>query len=116
MKNLKVEALKTMKVADLQKVAKEAKVKGYYNMKKEELVKELSKLMEQPPAPKQDDELKDNLITLKDIMGEIGLKDGKKARRILRNESIPKPGKRWGWDKKEKKSIQKVRTLLRTAM
>jgi len=52
----------------------------------------------------------DNLITLKELMGNMS---GKKARRILRNAKIDKPSKQWAWDKTDTKLIQKIKDLLK---
>jgi hypothetical protein len=54
-----------------------------------------------------------DLVTLKELTIELGVK-GTKARRILRNNNIERPYKRWEWSSvKHKAILKKVRDLLK---
>lgn len=67
-----------------------------------------------PRAPKVEKD-QDNLVTLKDLAAEFGMK-GTKARRLLRNETAARPygGNRWEWDKKlHKESLEAARSILK---
>ena len=119
-----LEELKTLNLKDLQAVAKEVKVKNWWTMKKADLLQvvadtcftiqeELGKTENQEtqeevketqkaPAKKKArvEKNEENLVTLKELAAEFGMK-GTKARRLLRDASIPRPygGNRWEWDK-----------------
>lgn len=57
----------------------------------------------------------DNLVTLKELAYEFNMK-GTKARRLLRNESAPRPfgSNRWEWDKVlHTEELRKVREILK---
>lgn len=54
----------------------------------------------------------ENLVTLKELIIEAGVK-GTKARRLLRNANIERPSKRWEWDSIEHAHIiEQVKELL----
>lgn len=114
-----------MTATELKNQAKERKVKNWWNLKKAELVEALSTLdkveeaekatkeVETEPngekTPKKDPAEKvekggENIITLKEIAMEYGIK-GSKARRLLREADIERPYKRWEWDQEEHHSI-----------
>ena len=114
-----------MTATELKNQAKERKVKNWWNLKKAELVEALSTLdkveeaekatkeVETEPngekTPKKDSAEKvekngENIITLKEIAMEYGIK-GSKARRLLREADIERPYKRWEWDQEEHHSI-----------
>lgn len=119
--------LTTLNLKSLQSLAKEFKVKSWWTMKKADLISEISSIQEtykkaeesfkgaeeetqkkeespksqakktKTPKVEKDEE---NLITLKELAAEFHMK-GTKARRLLRDASIPRPygGNRWEWDK-----------------
>lgn len=106
--------LNNLNTTDLKALAKEFKVKNWWNLKKAELRLELGVIQstleeetkaEEPKkkAPKDKkekvDKDEDNLITLKELAAEFGMK-GTKARRILRDHTVSRPygGNRWEWD------------------
>lgn len=114
-----------MTATELKNQAKERKVKNWWNLKKAELVEALSTLdkveeaekatkeVETEPngekTPKKDSTERvenkgENIITLKEIAMEYGIK-GSKARRLLREADIERPYKRWEWDQEEHHSI-----------
>ena len=114
-----------MTATELKNQAKERKVKNWWNLKKAELVEALSTLdkveeaekatkeVETEPngekTPKKDSPERvenkgENIITLKEIAMEYGIK-GSKARRLLREADIERPYKRWEWDQEEHHSI-----------
>lgn len=114
-----------MTATELKNQAKERKVKNWWNLKKVELVEALSTLdkveeaekatkeVETEPngekTPKKDSTERvenkgENIITLKEIAMEYGIK-GSKARRLLREADIERPYKRWEWDQEEHHSI-----------
>ena len=118
----------TMTAQELKTVAKEKKVKNWWNLKKAELVEalkvlekveEVEKEVSGKPAPKKPSKKakeekvdSDNLITLKELAMDLDIK-GSKARRLLREAGIERPFKRWEWDQeKHDKIITEVRTLL----
>lgn len=126
--------LQEMKVMELKEMAKELKVANWWTLKKVDLIKAIEwtqgitnpptlilepkakaepKKPEAKPEPKAEVPVNDNLITLKELIIEAGVK-GTKARRILRDANIERPFKRWEWDTKEHKEIlEKVRSLLK---
>lgn len=143
MTNLTNINLETLTATELKTLAKEFKVKNWWNLKKTDLITELtnirldledkaavqraneeykkeleemankvyqeekipqkpktssiSKKTSKSPKVEKDEE---NLITLKELAAEFHMK-GTKARRLLRDASIPRPygGNRWEWDK-----------------
>lgn len=137
MTNLTNIDLSALNLKDLQTLAKEFKVKSWWTMKKADLVISLegSRVLQQkaqetekeksqdqektskarkPRAPKVEKD-QDNLVTLKDLAAEFGMK-GTKARRLLRNETAARPygGNRWEWDKKlHKESLEAARSILK---
>lgn len=67
-----------------------------------------------PRVPKVEKD-QDNLVTLKDLAAEFGIK-GTKARRLLRNETAARPygGNRWEWDKNlHKEELEAARSILK---
>lgn len=129
--------LSALNLKDLQTLAKEFKVKSWWTMKKADLVISLegSRVLQQkaqetekgksqdqektpkarkPRAPKVEKD-QDNLVTLKDLAAEFGMK-GTKARRLLRNETAARPygGNRWEWDKNlHKEELEAARSILK---
>lgn len=114
-----------MTATELKNQAKERKVKNWWNLKKAELVEALSTLDKVEEAEKATKEVEtepngektskkdstervenkgENIITLKEIAMEYGIK-GSKARRLLREADIERPYKRWEWDQEEHHSI-----------
>ena len=66
----------------------------------------------QPTEGVEVEEADEDILTLKEIILELGIK-GTKARRILRNSDIERPYKRWEWDKnKHEEIIKQVIELL----
>lgn len=58
----------------------------------------------------------DNLVTLKELASEFGMK-GTKARRLLRNETAARPygGNRWEWDSNlHREELQYARSILKS--
>lgn len=121
---------------ELQTQAKELKVKNWWKMKKVDLEKEIQSINDANLQPeletvvvktkkkaKAKKETKTetpdenaNLITVKEIAAEIGIRDTK-ARRILRKnvDIIERPFKRWEWDtEKHQEIINNVKLLLST--
>lgn len=127
--------LNNLKVTELKEMAKELKIKNWWTLKKAELITELEKLQqpeviditegEDTPIPQEGpqteepqfqeepkEEADEDILTLKEIILELGIK-GTKARRILRNSDIERPYKRWEWDKnKHEEIIKQVIELL----
>ena len=64
---------------------------------------------EKKDEPKAEPKTKEGKFTLKMILEELNM-NGKKARRILRNKEVVKPGKQWEWDNEEE--FKKVKDLL----
>lgn len=128
MTNLTNINLETLTAAELKTLAKEFKVKNWWNLKKAELLEALTLLQEEQ---KEEEHLTDldkeeaiekaakelgisksskktpkvekdeeNLVTLKELAAEFHMK-GTKARRLLRDAAISRPygGNRWEWDK-----------------
>lgn len=73
-----------------------------------------AKTTRKPKAPKVEKD-QDNLVTIKELAAEYGMK-GTKARRLLRNETAARPfgGNRWEWDKElHKEALDKARAILK---
>jgi hypothetical protein len=111
--------IKEMNSTEVKAIAKELKIKDWWNKKKDILIAEIEAIQKaqeeaKKPEPKKEPTPADeNIITLKEIVAELGIK-GMKARRILRNADIQRPYKRWEWHKEEHKDIiQKVKDLLK---
>lgn len=64
---------------------------------------------EKKDEPKAEPKTREGKFTLKMILEELNM-NGKKARRILRNKEVVKPGKQWEWDNEEE--FKKVKDLL----
>ena len=120
MTNLTNINLETLTAAELKTLAKEFKVKNWWNLKKTDLITELTnikldledKAAVQKATEEYQEELKktesqdtnttkktkalkvekneDNLVTLKELAAEFHMK-GTKARRLLRNETAARP-------------------------
>jgi len=130
--------LETLNLKNLQTLAKEFQVKSWWNMKKadllteltniqltqedeaavkkanEEYQKELKEKVQKTKAPKVEKN-EENLITLKELASEFHMKTAK-ARRLLRNETAARPfgGNRWEWDKDLHKSeLELARSILK---
>lgn len=134
--------LQEMNSTQLKATAKELKVKNWWNLKKDQLIEEITKLQESESpkeepakpekpvktekAPKPEKPIKtdkpvkkdkapkvekdlDNLVTIKDLATEFGMK-GTKARRLLRDSQAARPygGNRWEWDTNTHKEQLKV--------
>lgn len=118
-------------VKELQTQAKELKVKNWWKLKKNELEKAIQSINDANLQPeletvvtkkkkakvaKETPDENANLITVKEIASEIGIRDTK-ARRILRKniDIIERPFKRWEWDtEKHQEIINNVKLLLST--
>lgn len=120
MTNLTNINLETLTAAELKTLAKEFKVKNWWNLKKADLITELTNIkldLEDKAAEEYQKELKEtesqethttekktpkktktpkvekneeNLVTLKELAAEFHMK-GTKARRLLRNETAARP-------------------------
>mgnify|MGYP001771698476 CR=1 FL=1 len=142
MTNLTNIDLSTLNLKSLQTVAKEFKVKNWWNLKKADLITELSSIQEtykkaeesfqgaEEEAQKKEESTKskakktktpkvekneENLVTLKELAAEFHMK-GTKARRLLRNETAARPfgGNRWEWDKDlHKAELELARSILK---
>lgn len=112
--------LETLTAAELKTLAKEFKMKNWWNLKKTDLITELTNIkldLEDKAAEEYQEELKEtesqeaqttekkttkktkanrvekneeNLVTLKELAAEFHMK-GTKARRLLRNETAARP-------------------------
>lgn len=141
MTNLTTIDLTTLKSTELKELAKEFKVKNWWLLNKNNLINALveikldqedqmavkkaneeyqKELQEKAPkakkvrAPKVEKD-QDNLVTLKELAAEFGMK-GTKARRLLRNETAARPygGNRWEWDKNlHKEALEAARAILK---
>ena len=141
MTNLTNIDLTTLKSTELKELAKEFKVKNWWLLNKNNLINALveiklsqedqmavkkaneeyqKELQEKAPktrkprAPKVEKD-QDNLVTLKELASEFGMK-GTKARRLLRNETVARPygGNRWEWDKNlHKEALEAARSILK---
>lgn len=125
-----------MTAQELKDLAKEKKVKNWWNLKKAELVEALSTvdkveevaeevkdfIEEKKPTEKKAPTSKkkaekvekneDNIVTLKELASDYNIK-GSKARRLLREAGIERPFKRWEWDQEEHHDIlTEVKVLL----
>ena len=142
MDNLTNINLETLTAAELKTLAKEFKVKNWWNLKKTDLISELSSIQEtykkaeesfqgaEEEAQKKEESPKskakktkapkvekneENLVTLKELAAEFHMK-GTKARRLLRNETAARPfgGNRWEWDKDlHKAELELARSILK---
>ena len=142
MTNLTNINLETLTAAELKTLAKEFKVKNWWNLKKTDLISELSSIQEtykkaeesfqgaEEEAQKKEESPKskakktkapkvekneENLVTLKELAAEFHMK-GTKARRLLRNETAARPfgGNRWEWDKDlHKAELELARSILK---
>ena len=142
MDNLTNINLETLTTAELKTLAKEFKVKNWWNLKKTDLISELSSIQEtykkaeesfqgaEEEAQKKEESPKskakktkapkvekneENLVTLKELAAEFHMK-GTKARRLLRNETAARPfgGNRWEWDKDlHKAELELARSILK---
>lgn len=114
-----------LNTTELKKIAKEEGVKNWWTLKKVDLINEIGALrtvaeLPEPSKPEtkkktvqaEDNTQQEDIITLKEIILDLGVK-GTKARRVLRNELIDRPYKRWEWHKElHKDIITKVKSLL----
>ena len=119
---------------ELKDLAKEKKIKNWWNLKKAELIEALStvdkveevaeevkspiekKAEKKAPTTKKKAEKveknEDNIVTLKELASDYNIK-GSKARRLLREAGIERPFKRWEWDQEEHHDIlTEVKVLL----
>ena len=142
MTNLTNINLETLTAAELKTLAKEFKVKNWWNLKKADLITELFSIQEtykkaeesfqgaEEEAQKKEESPKskakktkapkvekneENLVTLKELAAEFHMK-GTKARRLLRNETAARPfgGNRWEWDKDlHKAELELARSILK---
>lgn len=125
-----------MTATELKNEAKAKKVKNWWTLKKAELVEalvaidkveEVAKEVPQEEAapkkkapakkaePKEEAKDPDNIITLKELALDYGIK-GSKVRRLLRNAEIERPFKRWEWDQEEhSKIVTEVKMILMEA-
>ena len=118
--------LNNLKVTELREMAKELKIKNWWTLKKADLIQAINWEQgiltkhtvegtesidttveviditdtEEIPLPQGEEPQGgvdgEDIITLKEIILELGIK-GTKARRILRNSDIQRPYKRWEW-------------------
>ena len=118
--------LNNLKVTELKEMAKELKIKNWWTLKKADLIQAINWEQgiltkhtvegtesidttveviditdtEEIPLPQGEEPQGgvdgEDIITLKEIILELGIK-GTKARRILRNSDIQRPYKRWEW-------------------
>lgn len=141
MTNLTTIDLTTLKSTELKELAKEFKVKNWWLLNKTNLINALGEIKldqedceavkkaneeyqreikEKSPKAKKarrpkGEKNQDNLITLKELAGEFGMK-GTKARRLLRGETAARPygGNRWEWDKElHKEALEAARSILK---
>lgn len=125
-KEFKVKSWWTMKKADLvislegskvlQQKARESQERRERESNQEDQEESQDKAPKaRKPRPPKVEKDQDNLVTLKDLAAEFGMK-GTKARRLLRNETAARPygGNRWEWDKKlHKESLEAARSILK---
>ena len=123
--------LQEMNSVEIKKIAKELKIKNWWLLKKADLIEQIQMENEATEdeateAPgiveaieeedtKEEEAGDEELVTLKEIIGELGIK-GTKARRILRGKEIERPYKRWEWHKDNHKQIiqQVIKYLTQT--
>lgn len=139
MTNLTNINLETLTSTELKNLAKEFKVKNWWNLKKADLLTELTniqltqedeaatqkaneeyqkELKEKNPQKTKSSKVEkneENLVTIKELASEFHMK-GTKARRLLRNETAARPfgGNRWEWDKDlHQKELELAKSILK---
>jgi carbamoylphosphate synthase small subunit len=111
--------LNEMTTTELKKLAKDQKVKNWWNLTKADLIKALTpaepaKKSKKDKTPKKTKIITDdNLITLKEICADAGVK-GSKARRLLREHATSEYQKynRWEWDRTDKDTIAAIKAII----
>ena len=130
-KEFKVKSWWTMKKADLiisleaeksaqeeDEVVKKANEEHQKELQEKDRKTEESfngKVKKAPKKAPKVEKNQDNLVTLKELAAEFGMK-GTKARRLLRNETAARPfgGNRWEWDKDlHKEALEAARSILK---
>lgn len=130
--------LETLTSIELKNLAKEFKVKNWWNLKKADLLTELTNIQltqeDEAAIQKANEEYQkelkekakktktpkvekneENLVTIKELASEFHMK-GTKARRLLRNETAARPfgGNRWEWDKDlHQKELELAKSILK---
>lgn len=132
--------LETLTSIELKNLAKEFKVKNWWNLKKADLLTELTniqltqedeaatqkaneeyqkELKEKKPQKTKSSKVEkngENLVTIKELASGFHMK-GTKARRLLRNETAARPfgGNRWEWDKDlHQKELELAKSILKS--